>query len=98
MSLFHFEQEEERSHIPVGTYRQRLYEEARKQQPQEESPNSSFGGRFLLCIFLLSGYLFLSADMKQEIRSYVKSDYSKNVFDFITELSYTLDYEEISVK
>lgn len=98
MRLFYKEQEESTSHIPTGTYRQRLYEESRQKQTEQEPSCNSIGGRFILCILLLCGYLFLASDIKQDVKNYVRPDYSKNVFDFITELSYTLDYEEISAK
>lgn len=57
-----------------------------------------FGLRFMIAIVLFSAYLFFGGEYKQEILRHITPDYSKNVFDFITELAYTLDYETTSVK
>jgi hypothetical protein len=98
MSLFRLQGEKKDEYpVPTGTYRRRIYEQTQQSQP-ETTPTGSFGGRFLLCILLLCCYLFLSVEQKETIDNYVKADYSKNVFDFITELSYTLDYEKTSIK
>lgn len=59
---------------------------------------SLFGLRLMAAIVLFSCYLFFGAEHKQEILQHITPDYTKNVFDFITELAYTLDYETTSFK
>ena len=85
-----------------GIYRaylnnQRKYEEDLSDELHQTS-KGTFSIRLLIAVFLFSCYFCISTDMKQEIRSYVKPDYSKNVFDFMTNLAYTFDYEKISFK
>lgn len=64
----------------------------------ENKKETLFGVRFMLAVFLFSGYLFLGTEYKQEISRHIAADYTKNVFDFITELAYTLNYETTSFK
>lgn len=54
--------------------------------------------RFILCIFLFTAYMLFGVEQRNMVKQQLKPDYSNNVFDFISELSYTLSYEKISVK
>lgn len=85
-----------------GKYRAYLNQQNGIQPITDQTPppekKTFFGLRFMAAIVLFSAYLFFGGEYKQEIMRHVTPDYTKNVFDFITELAYTLNYETTSVK
>ena len=98
MGLFR-QNNDEYEYAHYGSYR--AYHNANRGDAESEPESKSkvgFQCRLVLCIVIFSGYLFLSLSQRQEITKYLKQDYSENVFDFISELSYTLDYEKTSIK
>lgn len=54
----------------------------------------------LLVIFILDKYVFLQipSEIYEDAKNLIQTDYSAGIIDFVKELSYTLDYEKISIK
>lgn len=66
-----------------------------RENPQKEQKTP---WRFFLCMLLFCGYMMLSQNSKDTIKSYLKADYTNELFDFMEEVSYTLNYENTSLK
>ncbi len=65
----------------------------------------SFRNRCILCFFLTILFYVMTWNNQEhltpylyEIKSAVCEDYSDNLFDFLEQIPYTLDYEKINVK
>lgn len=67
--------------------------------------SSSLRNRCIFCLILFALFFFGKENSNsrifpymQEIKSVISADYSDNLFDFLRQIPYTLDYEKINVK
>ena len=90
------------THQPVqGVYRAYLNSQNSYTGDKLNDTNTkkgSFALRFFVSVLMFGGYLAFTEPLRQEIHAYMIEDYTKNVFAFMSDLAYTLDYEKTSIK
>lgn len=91
----------EQTNHSKGVYRTYLKEREQENYNKSKAQPPVFSGyqmRFYFALLILTCYFFFGLHYRQDIKQYITRDYTKNVFDFISKLEYTLDYEKISFK